>query len=692
MSIEYNTFIMALLTFDELWEKLRNSDESVELEVKTAEEIGKSIAETISAFSNEPMRGGGYILCGIALDRAALFQNYNIVGVPNPDKIQSDLASMCRNMFNSPVRPQLWLEHREGKAVVVAYIPEVQPHEKPIYIKSAGVPKGAFRRIGAADQHCTDEDIALFYQYRDHKTFDETVITDSSLEDLDPQAIAEYRRTRSEINPNAAELSYGDEDLLYALTATSKFEGRTCATIAGLVLFGKQASLRRHFPMNRVDYILVEGREWVPHPEERFKAVEMREALMTLIPRVMAQIIGDMPMVFSLGDNGIHRREVPLIPRTVIREAVVNALMHRSYRVRQPVQIIRYSNRIEIRNPGHSLKSDDRLGEPGSVTRNEKIAAVIHEAALAETKGSGIRAMRAAMVDANLTVPLFESDRENDTFSATLLLHHLLEQNDIEWLAGFKDCNLSDDEARVLIVVREVGAMNNYDYRTLTGLDTLSASRRLQHLRNVKLLEQKGKGNATYYVPGERFKASLEQALGSEARRSQIENLLSEESNPPDKPLPGESNPPDKPLPGESNPPDKPLPGEYDLLDRSLSDRLRLLPDGFPPLPESLKPQLDTMGRRAMPSDVRDAVLALCSWRDLQAFEIATLLGRSMRYIQETYLSPMARDGELAYTHPENQAHPQQGYRITDKGRQMLSQASQSSQQTDRQFGFYTAN
>src|SRR2546421_8057446 len=51
-----------------------------------------------------------------------------------------------------------------------------------------------------------------------------------------------------------------------------------------------------------------------------------------------------------------------------------------------PVQIIRYSNRLEIRNPGHSLVPDDRLGQPGSLPRNEKIAAAMHEIGLAETK------------------------------------------------------------------------------------------------------------------------------------------------------------------------------------------------------------------------------------------------------------------------------------------------------------------
>ncbi len=73
------------------------------------------------------------------------------------------------------------------------------------------------------------------------------------------------------------------------------------------------------------------------------------------------------------------RQDATLLPVRVVREAIVNALMDRSYRTHSPVQILRYQNRIEIRNPGHSLKSTDLLGEAGSECRNPRIAAVLHD-------------------------------------------------------------------------------------------------------------------------------------------------------------------------------------------------------------------------------------------------------------------------------------------------------------------------
>jgi ATP-dependent DNA helicase RecG len=207
--------------------------------------------------------------------------------------------------------------------------------------------------------------------------------------------------------------------------------------------------------------------------------------------------------------------------------------MHRSYRSHSPVQIIRYANRLEIRNPGFSLKSQDHLGEPGSQLRNPKIAAALYDTRLAETKGSGIRVMRESMEQAGLTPPLFESDRSNDQFVARYFFHHFLGTEDIAWLAQFKDLHLSEDEAKALIVVREAGALNNGTYRELTKVDTLTASQSLRRLRDAGLLAQKGRGSATYYVPTERL---LDSGLSSdpgalstnpEALSSKLSGLLS---------------------------------------------------------------------------------------------------------------------------------------------------------------------
>ncbi|MGD1922353.1 MAG: hypothetical protein ACFCAD_27755 [Pleurocapsa sp.] len=65
------------------------------------------------------------------------------------------------------------------------------------------------------------------------------------------------------------------------------------------------------------------------------------------IPRLVINVLNDLPNRFGLAEDSIQRQDIPLIPRQVIREAIVNAVMHRDYRTRSPIQIIKYSDRLE---------------------------------------------------------------------------------------------------------------------------------------------------------------------------------------------------------------------------------------------------------------------------------------------------------------------------------------------------------
>ncbi|MDZ7938446.1 MAG: ATP-binding protein [Rhodoferax sp.] len=629
------------MTALELLESLNLLDENEHIEAKRASELGKSVLETICAFANEPGLGGGWLLLGVVREEMALFPSYEVEGVEQPEKLGAEIATQCRNTFNQPVRVEISTETINGKAVLVVHVPEAQPQDKPIFFKAQGLPKGALRRISSTDQHCTDDDLAVFYQGRQQESFDGTLVADTTWDDLQPEAISDYRQSRAQANPDAEELRWSDEDLLQSLGCIRRNpQGAWQPTVAGVMLFGKPVTLRRCFPMTRVDYIRVPGREWVPHPDKRFDTIDLRDPLLRLVRRAQAAILDDLPKGFALQEGDLQRRDTPAIPLRVIREALVNALMHRSYRSHSPVQIIRYANRLEIRNPGFSLKSQDHLGEPGSQLRNPKIAAALYDTRLAETKGSGIRVMRESMEQAGLTPPLFESDRGNDQFVARYFFHHFLGAEDIAWLAQFKDLQLNEDEAKALIVVREAGAINNGTYRELTKVDTLTASQALRRLRDAGLLAQKGRGSATYYVPTERL---LDSGLSSnpEALSSESDGLS---SNPPDL----TSNP--EPL--SSTPADK-----YDEALRS-----QLL-DG---ISGTLAAKVGAVGKRHPPHEVQDVVVALCQVRAWSADELSTVLRRNPEVVRQSYLRPLMREGRLTMTNPQEPNDPQQAYRAVE--------------------------
>ncbi len=350
----------------DLLDELNAVDESARIEAKRASDMGKSVMETVIAFANEPGLDGGYLLLGV--DWAINDKGdtvYRPVGLPDPDKVQRDLASQCASMLNVALRPEMQLQQVDGKTLLVVFVSEADVAHKPIYRKSTGLPGGAYRRIGSTDQRCVDEDLwVLRGNSQPLHGPDSSILPDAHMDDFDPAALATYRRERARINPQAEELAYGDEDLLVALGALRRSDGELKLTLAGILLFGKPMALRRMLPMVTIDYIRVPGLEWMENPHERFQSVEIRKPLLLALPQAEATVVDELPKGFYLPEGSLHSVQEPIVPRKVIREALANAVMHRSYTRHSPIQIIRYSNRIEIRNIGHSLKPMAELGTP----------------------------------------------------------------------------------------------------------------------------------------------------------------------------------------------------------------------------------------------------------------------------------------------------------------------------------------
>lgn len=639
-----------LTSFDELdalslIRHLNETDEHSRCEAKTSRQVGRSLLETVCAFSNEPRLGGGFILLGVALKEKSLFPSYEFVGIDNPSKLQDEIASRCRTAFNRPIRPKMKVEAVGNQNAIVMFVPELADTEKPLYFSEEGIPRGAYRRTGSADQRCSEDDMVLFYGNHKSETFDRQVIEDATLDDIDPAAIVTYREMRRRMKPDAEELSWTDEDLLQATSCARQSGGKLKPTVAGVLLFGKRQAIRRFFPMTRVDYVRIAGTQWVENVDERFQTITVQEPLILAIQRLREVVIGDLPRVFSLPAGEFQRKEEPVLPDKVVREVVVNAIMHRCYRIHGPVQIIRYSNRIEIRNPGHSLLSSEHFGEAGSQTRNPAIAAILYDVGYAENKGSGIRVMQRLMQQSMLPPPVFESNRESNQFVAYLMMHHLLTEEDMKWLGLFAEFELTREEQVALIVARELGAIDNATYRSINGADTLNASSHLRRLRDFGILDLRGKGNKTHYRLNENFQFGVVERGGASPIKGGVPGLKGGVSD----------------AKGGA-------PGKNGGLVHKESEESEDW-EVFAEIPEEVRARLPRIGKRASRDDLRRAILELCAWRPLMPSELASYLGRkSVKRVVEEYISPMCADGLLLRTKPENPTHPGQQYRTSSSG------------------------
>ena len=639
-------------TAKELFAELNSFDENRRIEAKSASAVGKSMMETVCAFANEPGLCGGYLLLGakrtgMAEDGSPVYEPENI---ENTDKVQSDFVVMCNSMFNVRIRPIINVEEYLGKTVIVVKIEELPESQKPAYFAKRGLPEGAFRRIGPSDEKCSEEDMYLFYQSAD--TYDSCIVDDADLDDIDENALNFYRKLRKEVNPDAEELTLNDVDLLRALGAIKKNkQGGYDLTYTGLLVFGKQMSLRRLVPSFRVDYIRISGNQWLADGDNRFEqTIDMRGPLILMVNKACSAVMDDLPKGFELKKDSMQASTPAILPNKVLREAIVNSYIHRSNRVNQPIQIIRYSNRIEIHNPGYSLKPQDDWGEPGSMLRNPRISEIFHDTNLAETKGTGIGAMRRLMKEAGLMPPTFESNHEANKFTARLLLHHFLSKENMEWLAQYAELGLVNEQKLALVFVREVGAIDNATYRQLDSSITHARARlEIHKLCDLGFLEKKGQGRNTYYI-----RTSKVISLG-ERLRPQDEKI------PPQHGTLGEKIPPQHGTLGKKIPPQgekiPPQHGTFEIESqpKSRNELLRELPKG-------LQERVAKLGKWASREKVSQLLVDLCAFKPYSYEELALIIQRAAKPMKDKYIKPLRLANKLFYWIPEMINHPLQKY------------------------------
>ena len=661
-------------TAKELFAELNSFDENRRIEAKSASAVGKSMMETVCAFANEPGLCGGYLLLGakrtgIAEDGRPIYEPENI---ENTDKIQSDFVAMCNSMFNVRIRPIINVEEYLGKTVIVVKIEELPESQKPAYFAKRGLPEGAFRRIGPSDEKCSEEDMYLFYQSAD--TYDSCIVDDADLDDIDENALNFYRKLRKEVNPDAEELTLDDVDLLRALGAIKKNkQGGYDLTYTGLLVFGKQMSLRRLVPSFRVDYIRISGNQWLADGDNRFEqTIDMRGPLILMVNKACSAVMDDLPKGFELKKDSMQASTPAILPNKVLREAIVNSYIHRSNRVNQPIQIIRYSNRIEIHNPGYSLKPQDDWGEPGSMLRNPRISEIFHDTNLAETKGTGIGAMRRLMKEAGLMPPTFESNHEANKFTARLLLHHFLSKENMEWLAQYAEFGLVNEQKLALVFVREVGAIDNATYRQLDSSITHARARlEIHKLCDLGFLEKKGQGRNTYYIRTSKV-VSLEERLRPQGERLLPQHGTLGEKIPPQHGTLGEKIPPQHGTLGEKIPPQhgtlgKKIPPqgekippqhgtfEIESQPKSRNELLRELPKG-------LQERVAKLGKWASRENVSQLLVDLCAFKPYSYEELALIIQRAAKPMKDKYIKPLRLANKLFYWIPEMINHPLQKY------------------------------
>jgi ATP-dependent DNA helicase RecG len=411
----------------------------------------------IVAFANAQ---GGSIYLGIT-------DNGEIIGIEDTNRIRSRIQDIARNC-DPPINIS-FQAHREN----VIEIKVGKGDNKPYRSKS-----GFYMRVGANSQKLSRDEIIQLALSEGGTRFDGVQNAQFQYPiDFDPNKLKRFLELSGAKQPNEV------EDVLISLDAAFHDPEKSLRfNQAGVLFFARE-------PQKFVKESLITCVRYAD--KDRFQILDRKEIHGDIISQIEGAISfldHNNPRRYIItGDP--KRREVRDYPAVAIREAVINALMHRDYYYNAShVYVQLFSDRLEIENPGglfHGLTMED-LGKR-SVRRNPIIADLLFRAGFVEKLGSGIRRMQKALADNNN--PPMELSATN--FFVLRFFPRINGQNLDQ---------LTTRQSRVLGFIRERKSVTKDEVAQFLNRSSDTALREIKVLSKLGLVEIQGTGKATRYL------------------------------------------------------------------------------------------------------------------------------------------------------------------------------------------------
>lgn len=486
---------------DHAVQRLRTAGTDLQsIEVKSAAGgLPKSIAESVSAFANAR---GGLVLLGLS---DGDFLPVTI----NAKKLAADLASVCANELEPPIRAEIDIAEVDGQPVVLAAVDELPAGLKPCHLKSKRLEGGSYIRTHDGDRRLSFYEIHILMSGRGQPLDDIAVVDEAKRSDLDETLVsALLNRIRSRRGSALADRN--DDDILRILSVTAGEESEPSLTLAGLLSLGRYP--QQFFPQLNVTFVAfptVTGRPM--RDGTRFlDNVPIDGPIPTMIAEAQAAVQRNTTRRAEVTGDG--RLDLWEYPDEAVRETVVNALLHRDYHPSAhgaQVRIELYPDRLEVVNPGGlhgQLNRDLLFTMPVTSSRNSRLAKLLEDIeiphtnrAVCENRGSGLLAVAASLQDAGLDIPLLE-DRIGDC-SVTIRSRPYLPNNNARASSGLPPSSLGrhrDDSKSTRNQITELLVDNPLSTGRLA--EKLGISRQ-SVLKWLKIMEENGEVEPTEATP-----------------------------------------------------------------------------------------------------------------------------------------------------------------------------------------------
>ncbi len=338
--------------------------EGKQLEFKRDLSSPLNVLKTLVAFANS---AGGRLVIGVDDAR-------QVVGVADPLAEEERICNLIADAIAPRLLPNVELMSMGDATVLVV---EVFPSgARPHYLSKQGPEQGVYLRLGSSNRQAGPDWIAETRRAAAGLVFDEQPMPTLVMQDLDLEAMARWFGPERTL----------DTAQLQTLKLLRADQGRLLPTRGAVLLWGHEREL--HFPDAWVQCGRFRGQDKVDIFDQQDIHAHLPDAVNAI------ELFLKKHAYKSARFGAMQREDVWSIPLTMLREAIVNALVHADYAQRgSPIRVAFFDDRIDIESPGFLLPGMTVQDMQSGVSRirNPVIARVFRELHLTEQWGSGVK-------------------------------------------------------------------------------------------------------------------------------------------------------------------------------------------------------------------------------------------------------------------------------------------------------------
>jgi ATP-dependent DNA helicase RecG len=433
------------------------------------ENFDREVIETAAAFANT---NGGVILIGVSDQR-------EIRGITVGKETLRDVS----NRISQATEPRVVLEiesvDMEGKSVLLIRIAECRI--KPISVKGV-----CYRRVGNSNRVMSPQEIAQMHLNTVGQSWDQLLVTSAGIDDIADKKV-EWYLTRRETTRNVAKPQ--DMSLTVLLRNIDGLSDEETPTHAGILFFGKYP--QRFFQNAQLRVVRFKGTS-VTHPV--IDRLDCSGALWEMVDAAEEFIRKNIRLLSLRTSKSFQRDDKFEYPLAALREAIINALIHRNYQKHSDVRVFIFDNRVEVINPGtfpEGVSPDAPVHEPV----NPILSQFMYDVGFIERYGSGIKMMHRLCREWGNKEPRYELHplETKIIFDSPIQESTFIEIDDISE-------QLNERQRNALFHVEKNGQIATKEYVEINHVSRRVAYEELRDMTDKGLLSMIGKGRGTKYV------------------------------------------------------------------------------------------------------------------------------------------------------------------------------------------------